>query len=163
MNVTDIKKRLKSIASTSLWLTSLTVALVMFSTIFVRGCCITFVDSYELGYRYDLRTGKISRVNHTGYVLHAPLVVEVHTVDLRPMQVCINANSRVLNCKLVQFQEEGLELFLSWHGRNDYESGEGGRLHPILMSYAYDGSGRAYPFLKIVRELKADEKAAPLQ
>lgn len=148
-------------SSVIFWIIGSVVVLGILAAVFIRGCCITFVDNYELGYRYDLRTGQINRVGHTGYVFHPPLIVEIHTVDLRPMQVCINANSRVLNCKLVQFQAEGLELFLSWHGRNDYESGEGGKLHQILMSYAYDGSGRTYPFLKIVRELKSDEKVIP--
>lgn len=140
------------------WTLSVVGALLIVSVIFFRGCCVTEVDSYEVGYRYDLRTGQINRVAHTGYVVHAPLVVEVHTVDLRPMQVCINANSRVLNCKLVQFDPVGLELFLSWHGRKDYSGGDGGTLNAILMSYAYEGSGRNYPFLRIIRELKADEK-----
>jgi hypothetical protein len=136
--------------------------LLVLGAIFFRSCCVTFVDSYELAYRYDLRNGQISRVNRTGYILHAPFVVDIDTVDLRPMQVCINANSRVLNCKLVAFDEAGLELFLSWHGRGNYRGvtsmGESGNLNAILMSYAYDGSGRAYPFLKVLRELKNDEK-----
>src|SRR5262245_5397322 len=66
-----------------------------------------FVDNYELGYKFDRRTGQIERVGRTGYVVTPPFLVNVHTVDLRPMQVCINANSRVLNCKLVQFNPAG--------------------------------------------------------
>ena len=124
-----------------------------------RGCCVTSINNYELGYRYDLRTGDLARINHRGYVLHPPFVVEIHTVDLRPTQVCINANSRVLNCKLVKFNPEGLELFLSWHGRNNYQTGtgEGSSFNNILMSYAYDGSGKTYPFLTVIRELKPEE------
>lgn len=132
------------------------LGITLIGALVFRGCCITEVDSYELGYRYDLRNGQINRITHPGYVMHAPWpLVEVHTVDLRPMQVCINANARVLNCKLVQFDPAGLELFLSWHGRADYNNE---KLNPILMSYAYEGSGRNYPFLKVIRELKADEK-----
>ena len=85
------------------------------------------------------------------------------------MQVCINANARVLNCKLVSFDPAGLDLFLSWHGRNDY-SGPGvstagtttataSNLENILMSYAFDGSGKSYPFLKVIRELRPEEAA----
>lgn len=132
---------------------------ILVVAIFVRACCFTFVDSYEMGYRYDSRNGQISRVGRTGYVFHAPLVVDVDIVDLRPMQVCINANSRVLNCKLVQFNPSGLETFLSWHGRGDYDysANETCKLRQILLSYAYDGSGKNYPFLTIIRELKPEE------
>ncbi len=133
-------------------------AILIFGAIFVRGCCITFVDNYELGYRYDMRNGQVTRVGRTGYIVHPPFVVDVHTVDLRPMQVCINANSRVLNCKLVKFNPDGLETFISWHGRANYE-GTGGRsnFNEILMSYAMDGSGKSYPFLTVIRELKPEE------
>ena len=86
------------------------------------------------------------------------------------MQICLNANMRVLNCKLVQFnpdgvdpvtKQKGLELFLSWHGRSNYE-GPGNAssagtsststtvFSDILKSYAYDGTGKEYPFLKIL-------------
>lgn len=134
----------------------------------LRIFCVNFVDNYELAYKYDKRTGQIERIDRTGYVVTPPFLVAVHSVDLRPMQVCINANARVLNCKLVQFDPDGLELFLSWHGRNDYDGGvytsrdgqpSGGNLNQILMSYAFDGSGKTYPFLKVLRELKPEEVA----
>jgi hypothetical protein len=142
------------------------LALLVLAVLF-RGLFVNFIDNYELGYKYDLRSGKIEVLERTGYVVTPPLVVKVHTVDLRPMQVCINANQRVLNCKLVQFNKAGLELFLSWHGRNDYEgpgNSGGGTVgsgttafSEILKSYAYDGSSRIYPFLTIIRELKPEE------
>jgi hypothetical protein len=144
------------------------LVIVFFGLIFFRGCCVTFVDNYELGYRYDLRSGQISRVGRTGYILHPPIFVEIHNVDLRPMQVCINANARVLNCKLVQFNPVGLETFLSWHGRKDYNGANSsgtadittGAFNSILMSYAFDGSGKSYPFLTVIRELKPEEAVA---
>jgi hypothetical protein len=114
----------------------------------------SFVDNYELAYKYNRRTGEVSRVGRTGYIWALPILENIHAVDLRPMQVCINANSRVLNCKLVQFNPKGLELFLSWHGRDDYSYYA---LNPILMSYAYDGSEKEYPFLTVLRELKPSE------
>ena len=130
------------------------VILLIFRMVFVN-----FVDNYELGYKFDSRTGQITVLKESGYYVTAPIVVNVHTVDLRPMQVCINANQRVLNCKLVQFNPNGIELFLSWHGRQDYDvGGHGGNLHQILLSYAYDGSGKSYPFLTVLRELKNEEK-----
>ncbi|MBP9687018.1 MAG: hypothetical protein KBD66_04440 [Candidatus Doudnabacteria bacterium] len=136
-------------------------ALLIFGLIgwgFFYALFVDFVDNYELGYKYDARSGKVERIGRTGYVITWPFVVKVHKVDLRPMQVCNNANSRVLNCKLVQFNGDGLELFLSWHGRNDY-SGDS-NLSDILRSYAYDGSGKAYSFLKVIRELKPEEAIA---
>lgn len=140
------------------------ILLPIVGAICFRSCCVTFVDNYELGYRYDLRTGQVSRVGRTGYVLHYPLIIKIHTVDLRPMQVCINANSRVLNCKLVQFNPDGLETFIAWHGRDNYDGGSAsmsgsvtGSFNNILMSYAFDGSGKTYPFLTVIRELKPEE------
>lgn len=150
------------------------VALAACGAILFRATCVKFVDNYELGYRFDRRDGKITRVGRTGYIVHLPILVDVHTVDLRPMQVCINANARVLNCKLVQFNPDGLETFLAWHGRANYEapSSSGNtatssstststtNFSNILMSYAFDGSGKNYPFLKVIRELKPEEAAS---
>lgn len=118
--------------------------------IHIKNQTIDFVDSYEQGYTYNLRTGQIHRLNRTGYIFHEYWFVEVHTIDLRPMQVCINANQRVLNCKLVKFNPAGLNLFLSWHGRQTYGQDI---LSEILKSYAYEGAGHTYPFLTIVREM----------
>lgn len=148
------------------------VGLIIFRILFVN-----FVDNYELGYKYDMRSGKLTVLADsmknvttgkyeylplTGYIVSPPFLVKVHTIDLRPMQVCIKANSRVLNCKLVKFDPAGLVLFLSWHGRGDYDndgtSATPSQFNQILMSYAYDGSGRSYPFLDVLRELKNDFK-----
>jgi hypothetical protein len=151
------------------------------SLVLFRITCVNFVDSYELGYKYDKRNGKLEKlmtlskdsagkpilVPRTGYIVTPPIMVKIHTVDLRPMQVCINANARVLNCKLVQFNPDGLELFLGWHGRDDYDGGSSvsntsgtvgsTRFNQILMSYAFDGTGNTYSFLNIIRELKPEE------
>lgn len=116
------------------------------------------VESHELGYIYNRWTGRITRVAHPGYVITHPFVSTVHTIDLRPMQVCINANNRTLNCKLVQFNPRGLDAFLAMHGRDDYDLQ---RLNGILLSYAYEGSGRTYPFLTIVSQLEATGAALP--
>ncbi|NTW22203.1 hypothetical protein HGA34_01505 [Candidatus Falkowbacteria bacterium] len=149
---------------------------------------VNFVDNYQLAYKFDKldKTGKIQILKETqhdgkvnyerGWIVTTPIAVKVHTVDLRPMQVCMNANSRVLNCKLVEFNPDGLELFLSWHGRNDYEgpssSGSGGtstqgathsttKFSEILTSYAYDGN--EYPFLTIIKELKPETINNPVK
>lgn len=139
------------------------VGLVGFRMLFVN-----FVDNYEVGYKYTKvgeGKGKIEILKEKGWIITPPFIVKVHTIDMRPMQVCINANQRVLNCKLVQFNPEGIELFLSWHGRNDYEGPSSGArdaspttaFSEILKSYAYEGSGKIYQFLTVVRELKPEE------
>ena len=113
------------------------------------------VENYELGYTFDLRTGKIDTLPRTGYFFTWPIIVKVHTIDLRPTQVCINANSRVLNCKLVKFNPKGLQEFIAWHGRDNYYidiSTSTTTFEDILMSYAYDESGEKYPFITIVKE-----------
>lgn len=139
-----------------------------FGLLVFRVTCVNFVDNYEIPYKYDRRSGKIEKLSHTGYIVTPPLLVNVHSVDGRPMQVCISAIQRVLNCKLVEFNPNGLELFLQWHGRNDYTNDRGTRENPttfnqILMAYAYDGSGKSYPFLTVIRELKPEEVVAPTE
>lgn len=157
--------RLGGWAKTGIILGSLSIA-GLFLLLAFRVLFVNYVDSYELGYKYDTRTGQITQLAKTGYVVTPPFLVEVHTIDLRPMQVCINANARVLNCKLVQFNPEGLQLFLSWHGRDDYDNipgayNEPSKFNQILMSYAYDGTGRVYPFLTVITELKAQGAQTP--
>lgn len=136
------------------WTALITVGSLIILAIFFRLMCTTFVDNYEFAYQYDAMSGEMKSVNRQGYVFTKPWV-SVNTIDTRPIQVCINANARILNCKLVQFDTTGWKLFVSWHGRKDYSNG--GYLNDILMSYAYDGSGKSYPFLKIVKELKQDD------
>lgn len=137
-------------------ISGLVVLLIVARMIF--GMPWVYVDNYELGYKFDSRTGQISRLNRSGFVGRHVIFDRINTVDLRPRQVCINANARVLNCKLVKFNPDGLELFLSWHGRANYD---GTNLDEILKSYAYDGSGRSYPFLTILRELKSEDAVSP--
>jgi hypothetical protein len=156
LNTSKLAKLLGGLAGIAIF--SL-VGLIVFRIFFVD-----FVDNYELGYKFDSRDGRITILHESGYYVTPPVVVKIHTIDMRPMQVCINANQRVLNCKLVQFDTQGVELFLSWHGRYNYSNGSAGNstnLNDILKSYAYDGSGKHYPFLKVIRELKPEEAATP--
>jgi hypothetical protein len=138
------------------------VFVIVFVVTFMTLTPYRFVDNYELGYMYDSTNGQITELNRTGYVGRTPFIQNVHTIDLRPRQVCINVgggqntstsvvNQRVLNCKLVSFNPKGLKLFLSWHGRGDY-SGE--LLNDLLKIYAYDPSGRTYPFLNVSDETR---------
>lgn len=139
------------------------VAITLICLALFRIMFVNFVDNYQMAYKFDTRIGEIEVLSEVGYIVTPPILVKVHTIDLRPWQVCINANQRVLNCKLVQFKKdkEGLKLFLSWHGRKDYEGGSEqiGSFTDILKSYAYDGSGKSYPFLTVLRDLKPEEVA----
>lgn len=143
------------------------VIVLGFLLVAFRTTCVNFVDNYELGYKFDKRTGEIAVLDRTGFFITPPFLVSVHTIDLRPMQVCISANRRVLNCKLVEFDPAGLQLFLSWHGRGNYygpgntpsssgQSSSGNSVDTtktpfseILMVYAFDETKNTYPFLKI--------------
>lgn len=151
------------------WVVGLAVGLValLIGLLGFRVLFVNFVDNYEMAYKFDTRSGQIKILTEGsdwqhGYIVTPPLLVKVHTVDLRPMQVCMNANQRVLNCKLIRFDPAGLHLFLEWHGRSDYDGPSGtaneeSKFSDILKSYAFDGSGKGYPFLIVLRELKPEE------
>jgi hypothetical protein len=130
---------------------------ILFISLLFRGVFFTFIDNTEYGYKFDAISGEIVELVNPdgtpkqGYIFAWPIVERVHTIDMRPMQVCINANSRVLNCKLVEFDPKGFKTLISWHGRQDYS---GLMFEQIMMSYAYDPSSKSYPFLKISKELK---------
>ncbi len=143
------------------------VTLVVLAAVFFRPVCVTEVENYELGYQFDATTGETVVLNRTGYFVHVPVITRIFTIDTRPHQVCMNANQRVLNCKLVRFNRDGLEDFLAKHGNGDYDyegsgSGEGervrddGKLGEILKSYAMDGSGVTPPFLIVEVSLDKD-------
>jgi hypothetical protein len=125
----------------------------------IRLSCFGFVENYELGYQFDKVSGQTTLLTNkdntlkNGYIYANPLV-SIYTIDLRPMQVTINANNRVLNAKLVQFNPKGFRTFIAWHGNNDYEPFN---LKDILMSYAYDPTGKNYEFLTILKELKNED------
>lgn len=144
------------------------IVILFFGLITYRAVFWTFVDNYEFAYSFNGRTGETkalinpdSTYRH-GYIRSFPYLNIVHTIDTRPIQICISGgssgtsttssvSSRVLNCKLVQFNPEGYATFISWHGRDDYSHDD---LEGILKNYAYDGSGQQYPFLFILKELK---------
>jgi len=138
----------KELPKKAVWIgNSLLLAVVLIFLVWVF--LVKFVDQHEVGYKFDLITGDITVLEKTGYFI-APPWVKIGSIDLRPAQVCINANSRVLNCKLVRFNPDGLVLFIEWHGRSPDNT-----VDEILRSYAYDGMDRNYPFLTIVTELKS--------
>jgi hypothetical protein len=157
MELNTDSRAAKAVGGLAIFFVVALFALLVFRIMFVN-----FVDNYELGYKFDARTGQIEILKQQGYIVTPPFLVTVHTVDLRPMQVCINANARVLNCKLVKFNPDGLQKFLSRHGRADYANDgiqeQPSNFNKIMMSYAFDGSGNTYPFLTILRELKPEDR-----
>lgn len=131
----------------------------------------TFVDSYELGYKFYKTTGTTIPLTRTGWHRITPFLTEIHTIDTRPVQIRIEANvsgnsstttasdinTRVLNAMLVRFKPEGLMQLLEYHGRMDYDQKT---LSQILKIYAYEGGAtdgynkenlqKKYRFLEIM-------------
>lgn len=134
--------------------TGILLGVVLAIALFIRITFFNFVDNYEFGYRFDATTGEITPLEQQGYIISAPFITKIHTIDTRPFQVSVSANNRVLNAKLVQFNPEGYIQFIAWHGRDSYDQIA---LKPILMSYAFDPSQNEYPFLKILKELKNED------
>jgi len=112
------------------------------------------IDFQKIGFIYNRVNGTIEVAKHPGYKIIYPLFESGHEIDGRPFQVCINANNRVLNCKLIQFDPAGLNEFLRLHGR-DFEN-QNTSLENIMRAYAFDGSGKKYPFLRIIQDIKAE-------
>ncbi len=132
---------------------TLIIALILL--LLYRIIFLTFVDNYEFPYKYNTKTGEISEVPNKGYVYAIPFYELIHTIELRPFQICISNSSRVLNCKLVQFNPKGFKLFLQWHGRSSYDVNA---LSDIFKAYAFDDAPNLkelYPFMDIQKELKS--------
>jgi hypothetical protein len=126
--------------------------------IFWYALWVTDVDNYELGFSFDRQSGKIERIDRTGWVIRTPFRYSVHKLDLRPHQLTISANQRVLNAKLVKFNPAGLATFVEWHGRSAGD--ELSNLLEILKCYAFDkADGKDCPFLEVVQEIAPNQGA----
>jgi len=133
---------------------TLAISITLLLSLIITRFLFTFVDNYEYAYMFDSRTGETyplinkNKKPMQGYIYSIPIIQNIHTFDTRPIQICIEgghyANKRVLNCKLVSFNPKGMDLFLKWHGRDNYDSQI---LKDILMVYAYDQTKSDYPFL----------------
>lgn len=124
------------------------------------GFWVTIIDNYELGYVFDKVSGKITRVEKQGWIVRTPIRYKVHTIDIRPYQIMISANERVLNAKLCRFNPEGLQTFVEWHGRGAGSSKA--ELLEILKCYAFDTvSGKDCPFLTVVHEIAPHQGVLP--
>ena len=142
------------------WTIGISIVSIILGIIYLSNA-LYFVDNYECGYVFDKQTGTIEICERDGYHLVVPFIEVLHTIDERPLQVCINANSRVLNCKLISFNREGLLQFIEWHGRGDYHNpstntstnmDNSTEFSRIMLGYAYDESGTEYPFMDIDKE-----------
>ena len=102
----------------------------------------------------------IERIDERGWVVRTPFRYAIHTLDLRPTQVQISFNQRVLNAMLIQFDPEGLETFLEWHGRTAGDSTS--NMHEILKCYAFAPNGGVdCPFLTVVSRLDPSQRFDP--
>lgn len=139
-------------------------ALALLGLLLFRMFFLSFVDKHELGYMFDRFTGKITVIEHSGWVARNPIRNDVHRIDLRPYQVSITANigvsPRILNAKLVRFDPAGLNTFIAWHGRgagSDVES-----LKEILKCYAFDREeGHDCPFLVVISDIAPSQTMGP--
>ena len=76
------------------------------------GHWVNYSANYQYPYIFDKYTGQIEPLPNTGYKILTPWHYNFHTIDLRPRLVCINANNRVVNCKLVSFNLAGFKQFM---------------------------------------------------
>ncbi|HBI34447.1 MAG TPA: hypothetical protein DEA43_01130 [Candidatus Moranbacteria bacterium] len=131
----------------------------------------TFVDKHETCFIYDRISGQVEIPDRTGYIVRAPIIYSVHTLDTRPYQLSITANigspgtssvsSRVLNAKLVRFNPKGISTFISWHGR---DAGDKlANLLEIMKCYAFDKEGgRDCPFITVLNEINPSQTPSQL-
>ncbi|MBX4181581.1 hypothetical protein KW807_01815 [Candidatus Parcubacteria bacterium] len=113
---------------------------------------VTKIEKNEMGYAFNKRNGQIEKFDRSGWIVRTPWWYDVYAIDLRPSQVCMNANNRVLNCKLVKFNPDGFSTFIEWHGPG---AGQGEWIYEILKSYAFNvNEGRDCPFLTITDDMR---------
>ncbi len=143
---------IKSFISVSL------LIVVIFGLIVFRMFFLTFVDAHEYGFVYGRFDGKITPIEHNGWVIRPPWMYDVHAIDMRPYQVSISANERILNAKLVRFNPDGIKTFIDWHGRSAGDNTN--TLKEILKCYAFDrDEGKDCPFLEVVSVLAPGQTA----
>ena len=119
-----------------------------------RLTCVAFIDSHEIGYMFDRRTGEITILNRTGYFIIIPIFTSVNKIDCRIMPVKTEIT------KIVRFKRDkcGVLQFIQMHGRKSYNMND---LSEILKKYVYENydSGEysedtlheKYKFLDIIK------------
>ena len=127
------------------------IGLSLFMALFV-----STVEKHEFAFVFDRFTGQIEPITNCGWIIRAPIRYSVNVIDLRPAQITISANQRVLNAKLVRFNPAGINTFIAWHGR------DAGNWHDnlieILKCYAFDtANGADCPFLEVIQEIAPNQ------
>lgn len=155
MNIKNILNKVSILKKIGIGLAGLTI-ISFIGLIFWFGLWVTVVDNYELGYVFDKVTGKTVQIEKKGWIIRTPIRYKVHTIDLRPYQITISANERVLNAKLVRFNPDGLQTFIEWHGRGAGDSLW--ELKEIFKCYAFakDG-GKSCPFIEVIQEIAPNQ------
>ena len=138
------------------------VALGLFVFLMWYWMWVTNIENYELGFVFDRVTGNIEVIDKKGWVVLPPFRYSVHAIDLRPHQITISANQRVLNAKLCRFNPEGLNTFVEWHGRGAGDNTH--NLQEILKCYAFDlADGKDCPFLEVIQEIAPNQGGQALK
>lgn len=148
------------------------VLVIFIGFLFWLGLWVTSVDKHEFAFTFDrFNNGKIEVIDGGGWVVRNPFKYAVHVIDLRPYQITLSANKRVLNAKLVKFNPAGLNTFIEWHGRkagddigrDSYINGNGNivgssGLIDILKVYAFDkAEGTDCPFLTVLQDIAPNQ------
>ncbi len=140
----------------SKWVTLCVLILIGF--LFYLGC-LNFVEPSEIGIARNFVSGDMWIEEGNGWNISAPGVL-VSRIDMRPMRVGVPSAGHGFSAKLVQFDKEHWQEFVTtegfyyywWANRISfnwsYESYRG--VKDIFRGYAY--SVKQYPFLKIVEE-----------
>ncbi len=137
-----------------------TMGIILSLSCMFAGCSITQVDKHEFGYVYNRFNGEIEVLERDGLIFRPWPKYLVQTIDERPYQVSITANTnigqRVLNAKLVRFDPEGIQEFIAWHGRGAGSTPSD--LQEIFKCYAFDKDGGANcPFITVLNEIQASQ------
>lgn len=118
------------------------------------GLWVNNIEKHQFGYAFDRVTGDVESFTNNGWVVRTPIRYSVHVIDLRPAQLTLNANQRVLNAKLVRFNPKGIDTFIQWHGCGTGSGDNSYTMQEILKSYAFDPeNGKDCPFLDVISEI----------
>ena len=156
----------------------ITAAVILLLGVITFFSSFNVIDVTEFGYRYDRISGQMegiwevdkngnsvldtngNKIPRVGFVWKLPFVESIHTFDVLPIRTCLGeANTRVLNCKLIQFEPSGWRTFIMWHGRGSYSHGISSKsLNEILLTYAFSDNPEQYDFLNTIDDTQLDKE-----
>lgn len=124
--------------------------IVLVIAIFVGGplfyiFCLNHISINHVGVAYDSTDGSV-KVQQPGWHRTSPFV-RVSSLSTLPFRVQIPSEARLVNQRLVRFNQNGAleyvkEQGFEWLTKQEFES--------IMLGYAY--SGREFPFLDIIEK-----------